>query len=796
MPAVPNRFSLRVSAAEGAVADPAAIEQFALDLRAELTDLGTVRVDEVSAGPAPEGARSLAILAVFEFIITMAQAGEAAARIVRAIREVANRYAEHRQRVRVTVADVEIDLGDASDAQLNQVAQAIRASAGRPLASVRSALVIANKQFDDPALTQLRAPGHDADALARVLGNASIGGFDVELLADADERTVRRRIAEFFAERSHDDVLLLHFSGHGVKDARGRLFLTARDTRLSLLGATGIPASFVNDQMAETQSKRVVLILDCCYSGAFARGTAVRGDDSVHVADEFGAGNGRIVLTASSATEYAFEGTELTRSHALPSAFTGALVGGLETGDADLDGDGEISIDELYEYTYRTVRASTPGQAPMKWSFGVEGSLVIARSVRPAALPQDILDDIASDRIVLRLEAVSALARLVETGKPGVRAVADAALVALRDNDDSARVRAAAGSALGQRASAVPPEPAEPPKPRSAPTLLVAAQSAAAPPHTAPAAPPPEAPPQPRIAPPAAGYPEVTPPAAVQPPALPSAGAQRGTAGASAAQPAGAMPAPAAAHPTVSADTATPVRAGGLVLAAAIITILAVIFDVLGSTTPLLTWYSLLTAAELAAAVLVLVTRRPSLTGLLIGLLAWEWLFPIVLQDNSFKAYLGSAQVPLVLGNLAALVALVICVVGVLRDGLGAPSAARWVRPVAGLVLAPLALIAAVASGQVITRAVGASMDTANGGVYLIGGLTGVVFALFLVLAPTHAVTRLLTVGWLFGLLIVAMVGSTSETQIDNLPLNWTTLGVLAIGSAIVTRPPRARVSI
>ncbi len=761
MPAVPNRFSLRVSAADGTVADPATLEQFALDLRAELTDLETVRVDAVSAGPAPEGARSLAILAVFEFVITMAQAGEAAAKIVRAIREVANRYAEHRQRIRVTVADVEIDLADASDAQLNQVAQAIQASAGQPLSAVRSALVIANKQFDDPALTQLRAPGHDADALARVLGNASIGGFDVELLTDADERTVRRRIAEFFAERGHDDVLLLHFSGHGVKDARGRLFLTARDTRLSLLGATGIPASFVNDQMAETQSKRVVLILDCCYSGAFARGTAVRGDDSVHVADEFGAGNGRIVLTASSATEYAFEGTELTRSDAAPSAFTGALVGGLETGAADLDGDGEISIDELYEYTYRTVRASTPGQAPMKWSFGVEGSLVIARSVRPAALPRDILDDMASDRIVLRLEAVRALARLVETGKSGVRDAAGTALVALRDNDDSARVRAAAGSALGQPSPVVPPETAEPPKPRAAPTP-VAAQPSVAPPHAVPAAAPPP----------------VTAPAVVPP------------------RPRIAAPAAERPHATVPADAAAPVRTGVPVLAAAIVTIVAVIFDVLGSTTAPLTWYSLLTVAELAAAVLVLVTRRPSLTGLLTGLLAWEWLFPIVLQDSSVKDALGSAQVPLVIGNLTALVALVLCVVGVLRDGLGAPRPSRWVRAVAGLVLAPLALIASVASGKVISRAIEASTDTAHGGVYLIAGLTGVVFALFFVLAPTHAVTRLLAVGWLFGLFVVAVVGSTSETEIDNLPLNWGVLAALAIGAAVVTRPARTPASI
>src|SRR6266508_5803819 len=171
---------------------------------------------------------------------------------------------------------------------------------------------------DDPALAQLRAPNHDADALARVLGAPSIGGFDVELLTDADERAIRRRIAAFFAGRDRDDLLLLHFSGHGVKDAHGRLYLAARDTELSTLSATAVPASFVNDQLAETHSRRVVLILDCCYSGAFARNTVARAGNTVHLTEEFGGGAGRVVLTASSATEYAFEDGALTRDEGRP----------------------------------------------------------------------------------------------------------------------------------------------------------------------------------------------------------------------------------------------------------------------------------------------------------------------------------------------------------------------------------------------------------------------------------------------------------------------------------------------
>lgn len=465
MPAPSFQFPLRVEATTEDSFGSEAVEEFATELRQELSDLDVTRIDWVPGAPAPDGTRALEVIAAMEFLVTAVQTVEALTKIVRALRRVAARYARRRA-VRLVIAGTEVDLAAASQDDLERVVESLLARPGTTRAGTRSALIIANARYDDSTFAQLRSPGHDAEALVRVLNDPAIGGFQAEALVDADERMIRRRIAAFFAGRDRDDVLLLHFSCHGVKDARGRLHLAARDTDLSVLGATSIPASFINDLLAETQSRRVVLILDCCYSGAFARGVGVRGDDTVQIADELGAGSGRIVLTASSATEYSFEDGELTRSQGRPSAFTGALVHGLETGAADLDADGEISVDELYDYTYRMVRDSTPGQVPMKWSFGVEGSLVVARSVRPPTLPSAILDDLASDRVVLRLEGIRALAELLREGRTGQRLSAHAKLKALRDNDDSVRVRQAAAEALGGVPEpVVTPQPLPQPKP-------------------------------------------------------------------------------------------------------------------------------------------------------------------------------------------------------------------------------------------------------------------------------------------------------------------------------------------
>jgi hypothetical protein len=86
---------------------------------------------------------------------------------------------------------------------------------------------------------------------------------------------------------------------------------------------------------------------------------------------------------------------------------------------------------------------------------GVEGNLVIAQSVRAAVLPAAVTDDMSSDRIPLRLEAVRVLGEIVSGGS-GLRSSAIAALTALRDHDDSSRVREAAATALGTAGPPVP----------------------------------------------------------------------------------------------------------------------------------------------------------------------------------------------------------------------------------------------------------------------------------------------------------------------------------------------------
>jgi len=332
----------------------------------------------------------------------------------------------------------------------------------------RHALIVATDTYTDEGLSRLQAPRYDAVELAEVLGDPTIGAFTVKVLANPHSYDLRRKIEDFFADRSFQDTLVLHFACHGLKDPGGKLFLSATDTQRNRLASTAVPAEYVSALMMSSRAQRVALLLDCCYAGAFERGMFSRADAEAHVQDNFtdlrgtGGERGRAILTASSAVEYAFEGDRIvTGQHAAqvpasggrprPSLFTGARVEGLRTGAADLNGDGEIGLKELAEYVGERVRQVTPRQNPQLWIFGGQGDLPIGRAprraVRSGPLPAHLAAAVASPERERRLWAVTDLVAILQGTDVPVARTACTALMNL-SSDDSRRVAEGAHRAL------------------------------------------------------------------------------------------------------------------------------------------------------------------------------------------------------------------------------------------------------------------------------------------------------------------------------------------------------------
>ena len=226
------------------------------------------------------------------------------------------------------------------------------------------ALLIGVSEYD-PGLNPLPGAVKDVDAVKQVLLRPDIGGFvesDVTVLKNPIRQEMEDEIEKLFVSRQKDDLLLLFFSGHGIKDDTGKLYLATRHTRKTsqgeLIRSSAVAASFVHENMERSRSKRQVVILDSCFSGAFAEGLSAKDDGSVNIREQLG-GEGRAVLTSSSSTQYSFEQEGLDLS-----IYTHYLIEGITTGEADIDGDGVVSIDELHEYATRKVREIQPAMKP------------------------------------------------------------------------------------------------------------------------------------------------------------------------------------------------------------------------------------------------------------------------------------------------------------------------------------------------------------------------------------------------------------------------------------------------
>jgi hypothetical protein len=224
------------------------------------------------------------------------------------------------------------------------------------------ALLIGVSEYE-PGLNLLPAATKDVEAMRQVLENPEIGGFDeVKVLVNPLRQEMEEAIEILFDNRQKNDLLLLFFSGHGIKDEEGRLYFAARNTRKNdkgvLLRATTVPATSVHEVMRNSRSKHEVVILDCCFSGAFGKELSAKGDGFVDIKNQLG-GEGRAVLTSSSSTQYSFE-----LQGADTSTYTRYIVEGLKTGAADRDEDGSISVDELHEYAKSKVQEATPGMKP------------------------------------------------------------------------------------------------------------------------------------------------------------------------------------------------------------------------------------------------------------------------------------------------------------------------------------------------------------------------------------------------------------------------------------------------
>ena len=149
---------------------------------------------------------------------------------------------------------------------------------------------------------------------------------------------------------------------------------------LDHLDATAVSAAFVNRLIEpSSRSRRIVLLLDCCYGGRVRAGGRRLVRRGVELKEQLD-GRGRVVLTASNSMEYAFEGDDARAATAPPRSSRRAIVEGLRTGAPIATATAAFPSTTSTTTSTSRCASATPNQTPSKWTFDVQGDLVVARS--------------------------------------------------------------------------------------------------------------------------------------------------------------------------------------------------------------------------------------------------------------------------------------------------------------------------------------------------------------------------------------------------------------------------------
>jgi tetratricopeptide (TPR) repeat protein len=220
------------------------------------------------------------------------------------------------------------------------------------------ALVVGISQYQNlPPANQLRFTERDAERIYSILISPAGGNFKAENVhkmigPKATLQSLRRELEEWLPTVAKDeDRVLIYFAGHGFV-FNGKAYLAPYDIDQKRIAATGYPMDSLGRVIgSRIKAKYKVLLTDSCHSGAITPYT----DSQMVNRSLLDLDRSLFSLTASRDRESSFESPDWGGGHGI---FTYYVAKGME-GEADQNGDGIVTADELAEYVRRNVREAT-----------------------------------------------------------------------------------------------------------------------------------------------------------------------------------------------------------------------------------------------------------------------------------------------------------------------------------------------------------------------------------------------------------------------------------------------------
>jgi helicase len=210
-------------------------------------------------------------------------------------------------------------------------------------------LFIGIDRYASRSINWLSCARRDAMALDALFSDTLAGSS--ELLVD--EQATRPNLENAFLKLSQcaeDDFVVIAFSGHGTETHE----IVTYDTDVASLATTAIPLATLTEWFTKIPARNLILILDCCFSGGMGA-KALRVDvrprellSAENLLNQL-SGDGRLILTASLATERAWENQQL--GHGL---LTYHLLHALQ-GPEEVAQDSKVSVYRLLDFVTRRV---------------------------------------------------------------------------------------------------------------------------------------------------------------------------------------------------------------------------------------------------------------------------------------------------------------------------------------------------------------------------------------------------------------------------------------------------------
>ena len=214
------------------------------------------------------------------------------------------------------------------------------------------AVLIGANLYTDPGLTKLDYAINDCLELEKIL-SSDICFFPPENITvikseDVNTRHIKETLFSIVHERRQEDTVLIYYSGHGFfGGVDEEPYLGTYDVDIDYLKKNpdeGISMNFLQEQIfLRANVKNIILIIDCCYSGAFLFKSV---NNSFY--DKNKVKTNRFVILSTTAKDFSYPDNNMKQSE-----FTAALIEGLKGGEDFETVDsrtGDVTVSKLIDY--------------------------------------------------------------------------------------------------------------------------------------------------------------------------------------------------------------------------------------------------------------------------------------------------------------------------------------------------------------------------------------------------------------------------------------------------------------